>query len=194
MVEERLPGRQSGQRNGCRLLERERGRQRRQVTRLHGHILGCRAVAVPVGQRVDSVADCRPGCAIAQGRDHPGDFVGRNYRASVPARAILPGWRPAQLGRRDARRTHVHQCVAHSYRWRRRLLVDQPLRPAAVVQAQSVHVALGVELGRNTFAGAHDRPLFLLFLLFMRVMRAGRPCGSGSLLWPGTPACSPALG
>src|SRR5256885_16094017 len=68
-------------------LFRSVARQRREVTRLDGHVLRQGAVAKPVREAEHPLSHRQPPRAIAEGADYPGQLVPRDRRCSVPAEA-----------------------------------------------------------------------------------------------------------
>jgi hypothetical protein len=138
VVEQRLPVGQPGERDRRHLHKGPGGRHRGQITRLDGDVVGRRAITVPVGQRVDRGAD-RYACRSAAERgDYPRNLVSGNHRAAILPRAVLPGRGLAQLGRGDAGGVDADERITDPDGGERRLLVDELLRPAALVETESV--------------------------------------------------------
>ncbi len=112
----------------------QRGRLRGEVAGFDGHVLGGCAVAVPVGQSIDRLADGDADRAIPQRLDDPRNLVRRDRGAAVVAGVVHPGRRPGQLGRREAGRVHAYQGVAYADVRTRCLLVGELLGPTTLTK------------------------------------------------------------
>ena len=111
VVEQRLPRRERGLRDGRGFDEVDCRRLRRQAAHLDGHELGGPAVAVAVDEPEHLVADRHAGGAVAE-RDHDArSLVRRDAPASVMSGAV-GRQRPHQLGRGEAGGAHLHERVA----------------------------------------------------------------------------------
>src|SRR5215212_1375780 len=97
MLEQRLPGRQGGQRYGGSPLMVQRAWLRGEVARFDGDVARGRAVAVPVGQSVYLISYRKTGGTVAQSGYDARDLVGRDRRSTRLARAVHPGGRPLKL-------------------------------------------------------------------------------------------------
>ena len=97
VLEQPLPRGQARDRQARAHREVDVARQRREVTRLDGHVLRQGAVASPVREAEHPLPHRQPRRAIAEGADHSGQLVPGNRRRPVPAEAIGPGRGPRQL-------------------------------------------------------------------------------------------------
>jgi transposase len=117
VLEQSLPRGQARDRQARAHREVDVARQRREIARLHGHMLRQGAVAMPVREAEHPLSHRQPRRAIAEGGDHSGQLVPRDRRRSVTADAIGPSRRPRQLSRDESRRMNLNDDVA--YRCRR---------------------------------------------------------------------------
>lgn len=97
MVEQALPGGQSGDRQcgGRRVVDV--GGERGEVAGFHRDVLGERAVAGPVCRSEDPLADGEAGGSVTEFRHHPRDLVAGHARRTVAAGTVGPGRGPVQL-------------------------------------------------------------------------------------------------
>jgi WS/DGAT/MGAT family acyltransferase len=109
-------------------------RERREVARLHGHVLGQGPVAMPVREPEDALADGQPGRAVSERADHAGHLVARDRRRPVAAGAIGPGRRPRGLGRDESRRVDLHDHVVDRRLRLRPVHQGHPGRPRLLVR------------------------------------------------------------
>ncbi len=120
----------------------ERIRQRREVARLDRHELGQRPVAVPVGQSAHPVAHGEPRVLVVDLGDHPGDLVAGDGRRTVLTRPVDPRPRPCEFVGHETGRLDLHDHIARDVNRLGRVLVDEQLGPAALVNAYSLHLEL----------------------------------------------------
>src|SRR5215208_6732673 len=140
MHEQRLPGRQGGQRYGGSPLMVQRARLRGEVARFDGDVARGRAVAVPVGQSVYLISYRKTGGTVAQSGYDARNLVGRDRRSTRLARAVHPGGRPLKLRGGKTRGAHFEQYVPDSGRgWEDALVVDKALRAAPRLRTQRLH-------------------------------------------------------
>src|SRR5215212_1663750 len=140
MLEQRLPGRQGGQRYGGSPLMVQRAWLRGEVARFDGDVARGRAVAVPVGQSVYLISYRKTGGTVAQSGYDARDLVGRDRRSTRLARAVNPGGRPLKLRGGKTRGAHFEQYVPDSGRgWEDALVVDKALRAAPRLRTQRLH-------------------------------------------------------
>src|SRR5919107_5945237 len=139
MLEQRLPGRQGGQRDGGSPLMVQRARLRGEVARFDGDVARRRAVPIPVREAVYLISYRETGGAVAQSGDHARDLVGRDRRGARVADAVHPGGRPVELRGDEARGAHFEQHVPDSGRGREDALVDKFLRAAPRLRTQRLH-------------------------------------------------------
>jgi hypothetical protein len=111
VVEQALPGGQSGDRQRGRHGVVDIRRQWCEVAGLHRGVLGERAVAGPVGQSEHPLADTQAGGAVSQFDDDTRQFVAGHARRPVTARAIGPRGRPVELPGGETRSVHPHDDV-----------------------------------------------------------------------------------
>ena len=144
VVEQRLPRRERGLRDGGGFDEVDRRRLRRQAANLDGHVLGGPAVAVPVDEAEHLVAHRHAGGAVAE-RDHDArPLVGRDPPPPVMSGAIGRE-RPQQLGRGEAGGAHLHECVADRGLGIGGVLVDEAvdaLEALRFLEANGLHRSL----------------------------------------------------
>ena len=114
-------------------------RPRREIARFYGDQLRGSAVAIPIGEAVDLVADADAGGSEAQAGDDAGQFVTGNDRRSIVAAAIDPCRRPLQLSRRIARGVYLDERVAGAGLGRRSGLADELVGASAGVDAECSH-------------------------------------------------------
>src|SRR5829696_9821591 len=139
MVEQRLPGRQGGQRDGGGPLMVQRVRLRGEVARLDGNVARRRAVPIPVREAVYLISYRETGGAVAQSGDHARDLVCRDRRGARVAGAVHPGGRPVELRGDEARGAHFEQHVPDSGRGREDALIDKFLRATPRLRTQRLH-------------------------------------------------------
>src|SRR5829696_4074601 len=149
VVEQRLPRREPGLRDGGGFDEIDRRRLGCQAASLDGHVLGGPAVAVPVDEAVDLVAHRHAGDSVAE-RDHGArTLVGWDPRAPLVSGSIGPE-RPRQLGRGEARGAHLHERVADRRLRIGGVLVDEALdalEALRFLEANGLHESLLVTSG-----------------------------------------------
>ena len=109
VLEQSLPCGQARDRQARAHREVDVARQRREVTRLDGHVLRQGAVASPVREAEHPLAHRQPRRAIAESADHSGQLVPGDRRCPVPAEAIGPGRGPRQLTRGESRRMNLNE-------------------------------------------------------------------------------------
>ena len=111
VVEQSLPCGQPGNRQCSSHRVVDAGRQRCKVTGLYRDVLRERAIAGPIGDPEDSLADRQPCGAITHLGNDSGQFVPGNGRAPVAPGAVGPRSRPVKLPWGEARRMHPHDHI-----------------------------------------------------------------------------------
>ena len=139
LVRQRLPGRERGQGQRGGLSVGYRARPACQVGRRSWHVVGSGSVPVERDEAVHLLPSGQAGRVLAQHANNPGHLVRGNDRRAVPAIPGGPGRVPGQLGKRNARRVHLHQGLARPRHRDRGLLEYQLLWPAAGVRTQCHH-------------------------------------------------------
>jgi hypothetical protein len=81
------------------------------VTGLYRDVFRERAVAGPVGEPEDSLADRQPGGAVTQLGDDSGHFVPGNGRCAVTPSSVRPRSRPVELAWGEACRAHPNDDI-----------------------------------------------------------------------------------
>src|SRR5580704_3590083 len=112
VVKERLPRRQTGERNGGCLLEVERLRFRRHIGSSDCKVFSCASVAIERRKAVHLVADSYIGYFGRKGLDDAREFVPRNRWQPDLTVFRLVGGRPRELVLCNRRRNHAHERVA----------------------------------------------------------------------------------
>ncbi len=111
VVEQALPGGQSGDRQcGCHRVV-DVGGERGEVAGFHGDVLGERAVAGPVGQSEDALSDGEAGRSVAEFRHHARYLVAGHARGAVAAGAVGPARGPVELSSGESRGVHPQDDV-----------------------------------------------------------------------------------
>jgi patatin-related protein len=113
VLEQSLPRGQARDRQARAHREVDVARQRREVACLDRHILGQRAVAMPVREAEHPLSHRQPPRAIAKGGDHSSQLVPGDRRCSVTVEAIGPGRGPRQLSRDESRRINLNDDVVY---------------------------------------------------------------------------------
>ncbi len=134
MVEQPLPCRETRDRQARADGEVDIAREGSEVARLDGHVLGQRAVTMPVRDAKDSLSERQPRRAVPEGGDHSGHFVARDRRCSVTVGAISPSRGPRQLGRDVSRCMNLNNDVVDGGRWLGPLHQRHPRRSRSLVR------------------------------------------------------------
>jgi hypothetical protein len=141
VVEQRLPRGDPGLGDRGRLHVVDRLRLRRQIASFDRDVLGGPAVAIPVDEPEDLVADPHTGCAVAERDDDAGPFVSGDERRAVTA-CFVGEERPGQLGGGEAGSLHLDEGVADGRLGVRRVFVDEAVDALAalgLVDADGLH-------------------------------------------------------
>ena len=145
MVRQRLPGGQRRERQRRRCHVGERLWLGGQAGGGHDHVLGSRAIPVEIDQADHLIAHGQAGHAVPEAGHGARHLMGRYDRRPVGTVPGGPLQIPGQLREGDRRGVHGDERLARPGGRRRRLLVDQLVRPAASMRPQRHH-------------GAHRRP------------------------------------
>jgi hypothetical protein len=138
VVEQGLPRGQAGPRHRRGVHVVGGARLAGHVARLHGHVLGGRAVAELVGQPEHLVADGDAGRPVSQRSDDSGHLVAGDDRGPLVTGAAGPD-RPVELVVRDAARLDLDQHVAEPGPGIGHVFVDKPADACRFVSADGLH-------------------------------------------------------